>query len=121
LHAAFVATVAKASNDEKLSLIRAHPDLIGIGDLTAASKAEQASAGLRDATAEEAKHFRELNRQYRERFGFPFVICARLNKKEAIAQAFPVRLRNSREQEMETALQEISKIAELRLNDVISE
>ena len=121
LHAALIATVAKASDAEKLSLIRAHPDLIGDAHLTAASQAEQAGAGLFDATAEEAAQFREYNRQYRQRFGFPFVICARLNKKEAIAQAFPIRLRNSREQEMETALQEISKIAELRLEDLIGE
>jgi 2-oxo-4-hydroxy-4-carboxy-5-ureidoimidazoline decarboxylase len=119
LHAALVSTVEKASDEEKVCLIRAHPDLIGDGELTAASKSEQASAGLSDATAEEAKQFREFNRQYRERFGFPFVICARLNKKEAIARAFPVRLRNSREQEMETALHEISKIAELRLKDLM--
>jgi 2-oxo-4-hydroxy-4-carboxy-5-ureidoimidazoline decarboxylase len=119
LHAALVATVSKASDEEKLSLIRAHPDLIGDAHLTAASQAEQASAGLLDATAGEAKQFREYNRQYRERFGFPFVICARLNKKEAIAAAFPDRLQNSREQEMKTALQEISKIAELRLRDLI--
>jgi 2-oxo-4-hydroxy-4-carboxy-5-ureidoimidazoline decarboxylase len=119
LHAALVATVAEASDDEKLALIRAHPDLIGDAHLTAASQAEQTSAGLQDATAAEAKQFREFNRQYRERFGFPFVICARLNKKEAIARAFPVRLRNSTEQEMATALQEISKIAELRLRDLV--
>ena len=119
LHAALVTTVEKASDDEKLCLIRAHPDLIGDDELTATSKSEQASAGLRDATAEDAKQFREYNRQYRERFGFPFVICARLNKKDAIARAFPVRLRNSREQEIEIALQEISKIAELRLKDLV--
>ena len=119
LHAALVATVKNASNEEKVCLIRAHPDLIGDDELTAASKSEQASAGLRDATAEEAKEFREFNRRYRERFGFPFVICARLNKKDAIARAFPVRLRNSREEEIETALQEISKIAELRLKDLV--
>ena len=121
LHAALVDTVEKASDEEKVCLIRAHPDLIGDGELTAASKSEQASAGFQDATAEEVKQFREFNRQYRERFGFPFVICARLNKKEAIARAFPVRLRNSREEEIETALQEISKIAELRLKDLIAE
>jgi 2-oxo-4-hydroxy-4-carboxy-5-ureidoimidazoline decarboxylase len=119
LHAALVATVEKASDEEKLCLIRAHPDLIGDAHLTAASQAEQTSAGLQDVSPEEAKQFREYNRQYRERFGFPFVICARLNKKEAIAAAFPVRLRNSREKEMETALQEISKIAELRLQDLV--
>ncbi len=119
LHAALVATVTNAGEDEKICLIRAHPDLIGDAELTAASKSEQASAGLQDASPEEAKQFREFNRQYRERFGFPFVICARLNKKEAIARAFPVRLRNSRAEEIQTALQEISKIAELRLEDLV--
>ena len=119
LQAALLATVEKASDDEKVCLIRAHPDLIGDTELTAASKSEQASAGLQDATTEEAKQFREYNRQYREKFGFPFVICARLNKKEAIARAFPVRLRNSREEEIGIALQEIAKIAELRLKDLV--
>jgi OHCU decarboxylase len=119
LHAALVATVSEASDDERIGLIRAHPDLIGDDELTNASKSEQASAGLQDATADEAKRFREFNRQYRKCFGFPFVICARLNKKEAIARAFPVRLRNSREEEIKIALEEISKIAELRLQDLI--
>ena len=119
LHAALVTTVEEASDEEKICLIRAHPDLIGDNELTVASKSEQASAGLQDATPDEAKQFREYNRQYRERFGFPFVICARLNKKDAIARAFPVRLRNSREQEIEIALQEIFKIAELRLKDLV--
>jgi 2-oxo-4-hydroxy-4-carboxy-5-ureidoimidazoline decarboxylase len=119
LHGALCATVAKAKEDEKLALIRAHPDLIGESELTEASQAEQASAGLDRASPEEVKQLREYNRQYRERFGFPFVICARLNKKEAIARAFPIRLRNSREQEMQIALDEISKIAGLRLRDLV--
>ena len=119
LHAALCDTVAKASDDEKFSLIRAHPDLIGDDEITEASRAEQASAGLDHASPEEVKQFREYNRQYRERFGFPFVICARLHKKEAIARAFPVRLRNPREQEMQTALDEIYKIADLRLRDIV--
>jgi OHCU decarboxylase len=121
LHAALLATVRAASDNEKLALIRAHPDLIGDAALTAASHAEQAIAGLRDVTTEEASRFRDYNRRYRERFGFPFVICARLNKKEAIAQAFPARLQNSRAEEIEIALQEISKIAELRLRDLVTE
>ena len=121
LHVALCATVAKASDDEKLSLIRAHPDLIGDDEITDASRAEQASAGLDRASPDEAKQFREYNRQYRERFGFPFVICARLHKKEAIARAFPIRLRNTREQEMQTALDEIYKIADLRLREIINE
>jgi len=53
------------------------------------------------------------------RFGFPFVICARKNKKEAILQAFPVRLTHDRDQEIATALGEIYQIAGLRLADLL--
>ncbi len=120
LHAALCQTIMKASDDEKLALIRAHPDLGGSADLTIESKLEQASAGLDHVLAEEREWFRENNRLYRERFGFPFVICARENKKDAIQGAFAARLQNSRAQEIETALREICKIAELRLGDLIT-
>jgi 2-oxo-4-hydroxy-4-carboxy-5-ureidoimidazoline decarboxylase len=119
LHAALCETVMKASDDEKLSLVRAHPDLVGRSVLTPESQSEQASAGLGDLSPDEIERFREYNARYRERFGFPFVICARLNKKKAILDAFPVRLQNSREQEIDTALREVFKIAELRLADII--
>ena len=119
LHAALCETVMKASEDEKLSLIRAHPDLVGRDLLTPESKSEQDRAGLGQLSPDEIERFREYNARYRERFGFPFVICARLNKKKAILDAFPVRLQNSSEQEIETALREIFKIAELRLKDLV--
>jgi 2-oxo-4-hydroxy-4-carboxy-5-ureidoimidazoline decarboxylase len=119
LHAALCDTVMKASDDEKLCLIRAHPDLVGNATLTRESKSEQAAAGLGNLSAHEIEQFRQFNAAYQERFGFPFVICARENKKDAILATFPKRLQNSRGQEIETALREIFKIAELRLNDLI--
>ena len=70
-------------------------------------------------TDEEAAAFERFNAAYRERFGFPFVICARENKKAAILAAFPVRLENKREQEIEAALREIDQIARLRMEDAI--
>src|SRR4051812_40644036 len=100
--AALCDTVMKANDDEKLCLIRAHPDLVGNATLTAESGREQATAGLGDVSAEERRQFQEYNSLYQEKFGFPFVICARLNKKEAILQAFPERLANSQPKEMET-------------------
>lgn len=119
LFAALSETVMKASDDEKLSLIRAHPDLVGRELLTPESKSEQATAGLGELLPQEVERFHEYNARYKERFGFPFVICARLNKKQAMLDAFPIRLQNSREQEMETALREIFKIAEFRLKDLV--
>lgn len=123
LHRALCETVENAGEAKQLDLIRAHPDLVGraalAGTLTAASTAEQSSAGLNKLTEGEILAFQLFNELYREKFEFPFVICARLNKKEAILKAFPVRLENSRRQEIKTALEEIYKIAWLRLADVV--
>ena len=72
-------------------------------------------------TDDEVKLFERYNAEYRAKFGFPFVICAREKKKDAILAAFPVRLGNTREREIETALGEIEKIARLRLLDAVRE
>lgn len=119
LHAALCQTVMKAHDDEKLALIRAYPDLGESTDLTVESKSEQASAGLDRAANAEIEQIQENNRQYRARFGFPFVICVREKKKEEIQRAFSIRLQNSQEQEIDTALQEICKIANLRVHDLV--
>ena len=117
--AALQDTVMKARDDEKLCLIRAHPDLVGNATLTRESTQEQAAAGLGNLSADEVAQFQRFNTDYKERFGFPFVICARENKKEAILSAFPRRLNNSRPAEIEAALREIFKIADLRLKDLV--
>jgi OHCU decarboxylase len=123
LHGALRDTVALSGGAKQLELIRAHPDLAGriamAGALTSESAREQASAGLDCVSAAEAAVFTELNHAYLKRFGFPFVICARLNKKEAILTAFRARLGNSLEAEIRTALDEIYKIARLRLDDLV--
>ena len=125
LHAALVAAVAEATAEEQLALIRAHPDLVGRlareGRLTAASTAEQAAAGLDALSAEEVEAFERYNRAYRDRFGFPFVICARENRKEAILAAFPVRLGHTADEERAAALAEIGRIGWLRLLDAVCE
>jgi len=124
LHHSLCKTVEQAGRNQQLNLIRAHPDLVGRaalqGTLTRASAGEQASAGLDDLSAEETVLFQKQNAAYQDRFGFPFVICARLNKKTAILAGFERRLNNSPEQEIKTALEEIFKIADLRLQDLIT-
>ena len=120
LHGAMMGVVRGADRGEQVGLIAAHPDLVGRAVLTRESQGEQAAAGLMELSAEERAAFERYNREYKEQFGFPFVICARLNKKEAILKAFPERLQNSPEAERETALEEIGKIAWLRLQDLVS-
>jgi 2-oxo-4-hydroxy-4-carboxy-5-ureidoimidazoline decarboxylase len=119
LHAAMCAVVERAGQDAQLGLIRAHPDLVGRAVLTATSAREQAAAGLVDLTPDEVRAFDRYNAEYTARFGFPFVICARQHKKEAILRAFPERLTHTREEEIATALEQIFQIAALRLADLL--
>ena len=111
--------VRDASRDAQLALLRAHPDLAGraarAGAMTAASVAEQASAGLDRLTDEEYERFTRLNTAYRERFGFPFVIAVRRQTREGILAAFERRLAQPLDREIETALGEVFEIARLRL------
>jgi OHCU decarboxylase len=122
LHAAMVAAVREAPRARVLELIRSHPELAGreaeAGELSGASASEQASAGLDRLTADEAQRWRALNAAYRERFGFPLVVCVREHTKESILAWGEERLRREPEEEVETALAEIAKIARLRLEEL---
>jgi 2-oxo-4-hydroxy-4-carboxy-5-ureidoimidazoline decarboxylase len=123
LHQALCFVMENAPVEQHIALIRSHPDLVGDaalnGTLTSASANEQAAAGLDKLSSEEIVTFQELNQRYRTTFGFPFVICARENKKASILAGFATRLHNSREEEIRTALSEIAKIADLRLRDFV--
>ena len=125
LHRALVAAVEKAGAERQIALILAHPDLVGraalVGALTRDSTSEQRAAGLDpDAlTPAEIARFQEANAAYRNRFGFPFVICARENRKESILAGLAARLDNDRETEIATALREIHRIAWHRLADLV--
>jgi 2-oxo-4-hydroxy-4-carboxy-5-ureidoimidazoline decarboxylase len=123
LHAALCAAMRAAPREQQLALIRAHPDLAGRlaqqKKLTAESTFEQASAGLNQLTADELAAFQKNNTAYIARFGFPFIICARLTNKSAILTAMQMRLTNAPDTEFATALGEIEKIAQLRLNDLL--
>ena len=124
LHAALCATMFGAPAERQLALVRAHPDLAGrlaqAGALTADSAREQAAAGLDRLTPGEASEIVRLNDAYQARFGFPFVICARLNAKAAILASMRSRVANGPKEELSTALAEIAKIARLRLNEAIT-
>ncbi len=123
LHRSFREVMDKAHIDEKVALIEAHPDLVGeaarTGNLTPESAREQSSAGLDRLSPEEIATFERLNRDYKQRFGFPFVICARENRKDTILEGFASRLSNSRSAEIEIALRQIARIAYLRMLEVI--
>jgi 2-oxo-4-hydroxy-4-carboxy-5-ureidoimidazoline decarboxylase len=119
------AAVESAEDSAKLALIRAHPDLAGklarAGKLTEESSREQAGLGLDRLEDEEFERFSTLNTRYRERFGFPFVICVRLTDKAGILAAFERRLEHHAAEEMSEALVQIHHIARLRLEYLVGE
>lgn len=123
LHLALCGAVQSATEPEQLALIGAHPELAGReardGTLTSESAREQAAAGLGTLSAAEAAELSRLNAEYRTAFGFPFVICARLNCKDAILGTLRARLSNTREQEVANALAQIGEIARLRIADLV--
>jgi urate oxidase / 2-oxo-4-hydroxy-4-carboxy-5-ureidoimidazoline decarboxylase len=118
LHAAMVRAVERAPEERRLALIRAHPELGGRDDLTPASAAEQAGAGL-DRPGDE--RLSRATAAYRERFGFPFVICVREHTPASIVASAEERLGRSPGEERATALAEIAKIAALRLEDRVGD
>ncbi|OLO04880.1 MULTISPECIES: 2-oxo-4-hydroxy-4-carboxy-5-ureidoimidazoline decarboxylase [Salinicola] len=117
--------VDAASADAQLALIRAHPDLAGkaavAGELTDDSRSEQAGAGLDQCTPAEFARFERLNHAYRERFEFPFVIAVRGLDRHAILEAFETRLHHRPQQERRTAIEQIHRIARLRLEQRAAE
>lgn len=124
LHTAMVWVVQHSPRAARLELICAHPDLAGkaavAGALTPQSTQEQAAAGLDRLTPAQYERITSLTAAYRERYGFPFVVCAREHTADSIITTAERRLAASPEEEEQTALSEIAKIARLRLADLIA-
>lgn len=110
--------VDAAPRDQKLALIRAHPELASRARMADASVKEQSGAGLDQCSAEEFEAFRRLNDQYSARFGFPFIVAVKGMTRADILAAFEARLANDPETEFEAAIAQIHRIAGLRLADL---
>jgi OHCU decarboxylase len=116
--------VSIASDEQQLDLILAHPDLGGklaqAGQLTAESTREQSRLGLDRLDSAMFQTFTTLNRQYRDRFHFPFIICVGLLQEPGeVLTAFRTRITNSPAQERLAALEQIHLIAQLRLAKIV--
>lgn len=123
LHNALARMFRSAAPDERLGVLRAHPDLAGklaaAKRLTPESTAEQASAALDALTDAERATFQTLNAQYVAKHGFPFIIAVRDNTKDSILTAFQARIANDTATEFTTACAQVERIAELRLKDML--
>ena len=118
LHESMQVAMLASAHEEKLALIRAHPELLGKLDaaqLTESSRSEQAGAGLDRCTHEQKARMQALNARYRERFDFPFIVAVKGLDWGGIIERMEARLGNTFEAELATALAEIGRIARFRL------
>lgn len=120
LHEKMWQIVQSMSQAQQIALIQAHPDLGSGVKMTTASVQEQVHVGLNQLTPEENDRLQQLNQDYKAKFGFPFILAVKYHTKASILDTFAARLNNTRDTEIQTALSEIAKITQLRLQDLTS-
>jgi xanthine dehydrogenase large subunit len=120
LHAAMTGQVERATREEQLALLRAHPDLGTRVKMSEASSGEQAGAGLDCLTPAECARLQQLNAEYRERFGFPFLLAVKGSTKHDILRALEQRVGGTRDEEFRVALDQVYRIARFRLETILA-
>ena len=123
LHEACCFQFRTATTEERLRVLKEHPDLAGklasAAKLTDESAREQKSAGLDQLTLSELKEFSQLNNKYTEKFNHPFIMAVSHKTKQEIIQSFYSRIENSQQEELETACREVEKIAFIRIKQIL--
>jgi 2-oxo-4-hydroxy-4-carboxy-5-ureidoimidazoline decarboxylase len=119
LHQKMMAVVMSFDREQKLALVCAHPDLGSRVKMAAASVQEQAGVGLDRLSSDEYARFQQLNQAYLEKFNFPFIIAVKNHTKSSILESFDRRLKNSIDEELTTAIEEIGQIARFRLLAIV--
>jgi 2-oxo-4-hydroxy-4-carboxy-5-ureidoimidazoline decarboxylase len=118
------AAVDRAPSQVRLALIKAHPDLANktrrAEGLTAESNTEQNSAGLDRLSDAEYQAFERVNNAYRSKFGYPYVVCVRRQTRDSILRDFERRLPNDADTEARKSIEEICRIAALRLDEIVA-
>ena len=110
-----------ADYQDKLKILNSHPDLADktkIGTLTKDSNKEQNSAGLDQCTEKEFNQFKNLNLEYKNKFGFPFIIAVKGKSKSEILESFKKRIMLDKENEFFEAIEQVKKISLLRLEEL---
>ncbi len=109
------------SKENQLKIIKAHPDLADktkISLLNIDSRTEQNKAGLNQCSEKEFREFKNLNNEYKKKFGFPFILAVEGKNKTEILNKFKKRILNSADDEFKEAISQVCKIANLRLNKI---
>ncbi|MCY3750502.1 MAG: 2-oxo-4-hydroxy-4-carboxy-5-ureidoimidazoline decarboxylase [Gammaproteobacteria bacterium] len=116
---ALFTAVRNAGPERQLALLRAHPELGARKPLAAFSAREQAGAGLQREQDDQVDLLADLNRRYREKFGFPFILAVKGLNPDKIITRFCARLENNPEEEFNECLEQVFRIAAFRLEDLL--
>ena len=108
-----------AKKESHLEILNAHPDLAVEKKLTKDSKNEQKNASLNQCTDQEFIEFNNLNKKYKKKFSFPFIIAVKGKNKEEILNSFRQRITNNINLEFKEAKKQVKKIASFRLSEII--
>jgi 2-oxo-4-hydroxy-4-carboxy-5-ureidoimidazoline decarboxylase len=121
LHRAMMTAVENAAKDQKLQLVRAHPELAGGEALTVDSSSEQGRLGFNALSKKELQEMTDLNRRYREKFGFPCIVALRLHEnRTSVTAEMQRRIANNAQTELANALEQIGHIARGRLEKLLN-
>jgi len=124
LHQSFRAVIHQSGREEKLALLRAHPELaVGVvsdEQLTESSQREQRGAGLDRCSREEFSEFQKLNHSYADKFGFPFIMAVKGCNRHDILESFRARLDHSGDEEFQTAVEQVIRIGRFRIESIFA-
>ena len=109
-----------SSKEDCLKIFNAHPELAVEKKLTEDSHKEQKSANLNQCNKDEFNEFKNLNIEYRNKFGFPFIIAVKGKSKNEILNNFRRRIKNEINLEFNEAKEQVKKIATFRINEIIN-
>lgn len=120
LYEALARAIRQAARSQQLALLRVHPELAGseatAGTMTADSNSEQGRLGLLSLHPDDLARLTDLNRRYRERFGFPYVAAMRLHGSLSdVFRSFEQRLHNDPETELAVSLLQVCEVMRGRL------
>ena len=118
LFAKMIEIFENSNKENHLKILRAHPDLAVKEKLTKDSEKEQSNASLNECSDKEFKEFKKLNKKYKKKFGFPFIIAVKGKNKNEILNKFKKRILNNIDSEFKEAKKQVKKIATFRLNEI---
>jgi 2-oxo-4-hydroxy-4-carboxy-5-ureidoimidazoline decarboxylase len=125
LNAKLMACIRESSDVEKIELFNRHPELAGskalAGEMTESSTSEQDRLGLTRLQPKQYERLSRLNREYRSKFGFPFIAALWLHRDlDSVMREGEASLNNGLETEVDRTLTQISAIVYGRLCRIFS-